>query len=113
HAPGPSTHADTPIEGITMIRSTFLKAAAVGAAAILALSACGAGSDEAAADTIKVGALAVPAGDMLKHVSEVLAPKEGLTVDYKEFSDYNTPDAALSDGDIDANLFQNSTFMET
>ncbi|MFB9163411.1 MetQ/NlpA family ABC transporter substrate-binding protein [Arthrobacter psychrochitiniphilus] len=95
-----------------MIRSTMLKAAAVGVAAILSLTACGAGS-ESAADTIKVGALAVPAGDMLKYVSKELAPKDGLSVDYKEFSDYNTPNAALSDGDIDANLFQNTTFMET
>ncbi|WP_159707265.1 MetQ/NlpA family ABC transporter substrate-binding protein [Arthrobacter sp. 18067] len=97
-----------------MIRSTVFKAAAVGIAAALALTACGgASSSSTAADTIKVGALAVPAGDMLKHVSKELAAKEGLTVEYKEFSDYNTPNAALTDGDIDANLFQNTTFMET
>lgn len=97
-----------------MLRSTMLKAVAVGVAAVFSLTACGAGSDSSsAADTIKVGALAVPAGDMLKHVSKELAPKEGLNVEYKEFSDYNTPNAALSDGDIDANLFQNTTFMET
>lgn len=96
-----------------MIRSTILKAAAVGVAAVFALTACGSNSGTPAADTIKVGALAVPAGDMLKHVAKELAPAEGLTVDYKEFSDYNTPNAALSDGDIDANLFQNTTFMET
>jgi len=98
-----------------MFRAQILKAAATGAAAILALSACGAGSASqgGAAETIKVGALAVPAGDMLKQVQRELAPKQGLTVEYKEFSDYNTPNAAVSDGDIDANLFQNTTFMET
>ncbi|MDQ0864248.1 MetQ/NlpA family ABC transporter substrate-binding protein [Arthrobacter globiformis] len=96
-----------------MIRSTILKAAAAGAAAVLALSACGSPSSSTASETIKVGALAVPAGDMLKHVQRELAPKEGLTVEYKEFSDYNTPNPAVSDGDIDANLFQNTTFMET
>lgn len=96
-----------------MLRSTFFKAAAVGVAAIFALTACGSGQDASSADTIKVGALAVPAGDMLKHVAKELAPKDGLTLDYKEFSDYNTPNAALSDGDIDANLFQNTTFLET
>jgi D-methionine transport system substrate-binding protein len=96
-----------------MIRSTILKAAAAGAAAVLALSACGGPSSSSASETIKVGALAVPAGDMLKHVQRELAPKEGLTVEYKEFSDYNTPNPAVSDGDIDANLFQNTTFMET
>ena len=96
-----------------MFRSHVLKAAATGVAAILALSACGAGTSTSSAETIKVGALAVPAGDMLKHVQRELTAKEGLTVDYKEFSDYNTPNPAVSDGDIDANLFQNTTFMET
>lgn len=96
-----------------MIRSNILKAAALGAAAILAQSACGGGSSSAASETIKVGALAVPAGDMLKHVQRELAPKEGLTVEYKEFSDYNTPNPAVSDGGIDANLSQNTTFLAT
>ena len=96
-----------------MFRSHILKAAVTGVAAILALSACGASTSSSPAETIKVGALAVPAGDMLKHVQRELAAKEGLTVDYKEFSDYNTPNPAVSDGDIDANLFQNTTFMET
>lgn len=96
-----------------MIRTPVLKAAAAGIAAILALSACGSSSSADASSTITVGALAVPAGDMLKHVKRELAEAEGLTVEYKEFSDYNTPNPAVSDGDIDANLFQNTTFMET
>lgn len=29
------------------------------------------------------------------------------------FTDYNTPNTALADGSIDANLFQNATFLET
>ncbi len=84
----------------------------------LALAACGAGDDDggpsgADSDTIRVGALAVPAGDMLNFVAEELAADEGLTVEFVEFSDYNTPNPALTDGDVDANLFQNTTFMET
>jgi D-methionine transport system substrate-binding protein len=85
----------------------------------LALAACGGGGDDdgatsgADSDTIRVGALAVPAGDMLRFVAEELAAEEGLTVEWEEFSDYNTPNPALTDGDIDANLFQNTTFMET
>lgn len=95
-----------------MFRSPFLKAAVTGVAAVLALSACGASTSASSAETIKVGALAVPAGDMLKHAQRELGPKEGLTVEYTEFSDYNTPNPALSAGDTDANLFQNTTFME-
>lgn len=91
------------------------------AVAALALSGCGgSASSTATADasstslgTVRVGALAVPAGDMLQHLSEDLAPAAGLTVDYVEFSDYNTPDPALADGDVEANLFQNQTFLDT
>ena len=84
--------------------------------AALALAACGGGDDggsSADSDTIRVGALAVPAGDMLSYVAEELAEDEGLTVEWVEFSDYNTPNPAVVDGDVDANLFQNTTFMET
>lgn len=90
----------------------------VAVVAALALTACGGGDDDGAAsdaesDTIRVAALAVPAGDMLRFVAEELAPAEGLTVEFVEFSDYNTPNPAVVDGDADANLFQNTTFMET
>jgi D-methionine transport system substrate-binding protein len=91
---------------------------AVAAAATLALglSACAPASDaEAPTDgslgTIKVGALATPAGDILKYVADNLAADAGLTVEFVEFTDYNTPNTALSSGAVDANLFQNETFL--
>lgn len=93
--------------------------AAAGALA-LGLTACaGSGSDsgsDASGDglgTLKVGALPVPAGDILKWVSDNLAEDAGLTIEWQEFTDYNTPNPALSDGSIDANLFQNQTFLDT
>ncbi|MGM7679670.1 MetQ/NlpA family ABC transporter substrate-binding protein [Microbacterium sp. A94] len=101
--------------------SSLTRGIAIAAAGALALglTAC-AGSDSApAADgseglgTLKVGALPVPAGDILKWVSENLAEEKGLTIEWQEFTDYNTPNPALSDGSIDANLFQNSTFLDT
>lgn len=42
-----------------------------------------------------------------------LAADASLDIVFQEFTDYNTPNAALSDGSIDANLFQNTTFLET
>lgn len=63
--------------------------------------------------TIRVGALPVPAGDMLTWVDENLAEEAGLDIEWVEFTDYNTPNPALTDGSTEANLFQNSTFMET
>ncbi|HWR86029.1 MAG TPA: MetQ/NlpA family ABC transporter substrate-binding protein [Rhodoglobus sp.] len=86
----------------------------------LGLAACAGGDAEPAADqpsgdglgTITVGALATPAGDILNFIQDELAADAGLTVEFVEFTDYNTPNTALSDGSIDANLFQNTTFLE-
>ena len=101
--------------------SSLTRGIAIAAAGFLAigLTSC-AGADTApAADgseglgTLKVGALPVPAGDMLKWISDNLAEEAGLTIEWQEFTDYNTPNPALSDGSVDANLFQNTTFLET
>ena len=98
-------------------RNARLAGAAVVTVLALGLTACSsdgaADSDSGSLGTIKVGALATPAGDILNFVSENLADDAGLTIEYTEFTDYNTPNVALSDGSIDANLFQNLTFLET
>jgi D-methionine transport system substrate-binding protein len=101
----------------------IVAAVATAALSLTALAACsttsdspsdaGSGSGSGDLGTIKVGALATPAGDILKFVSDNLADDAGLTIEFTEFTDYNTPNTALSDGSIDANLFQNSTFLET
>ncbi|MCH1881890.1 MetQ/NlpA family ABC transporter substrate-binding protein [Agrococcus sp. ARC_14] len=86
--------------------------------AVVALAACSTGGQTEAPEdgtlgTIRVGALPVPAGDMLTWVDENLAEEAGLDIEWVEFTDYNTPNPALTDGSTEANLFQNSTFMET
>ncbi|WP_306233256.1 MetQ/NlpA family ABC transporter substrate-binding protein [Agrococcus beijingensis] len=87
--------------------------------AVAALAACSspAAAPEAPEDgslgTIRVGALPVPAGDLLTWVDENLAEEAGLDIEWVEFTDYNTPNPALTDGSTEANLFQNATFMET
>jgi D-methionine transport system substrate-binding protein len=98
-------------------RSRRLAGVAVALSALIGLSACAATpATEKASDgnlgTITVGALATPAGDILKFVQDNLAADAGLEVKFTEFTDYNTPNAALADGSIDANLFQNSTFLK-
>ena len=86
-------------------------------AATLALGLTACGSDESSegdgSGPLTVGALPVPAGDMLNFVQSDLAPEADLELEYTEFSDYNTPNPALVEGSLDANLFQNTTFMET
>ncbi|MGM7668251.1 MetQ/NlpA family ABC transporter substrate-binding protein [Microbacterium sp. A93] len=101
--------------------SSLTRAVAITAAGVLALglTACASSEPTPAADgseglgTLKVGALPVPAGDMLEWISENLAEEKGLTIEWQTFTDYNTPNPALSDGSVDANLFQNSTFLDT
>lgn len=85
---------------------------------VAALAACSSGApaeapEDGSLGTIRVGALPVPAGDMLTWVDENLAADAGLDIEWVEFTDYNTPNPALTDGSTDANLFQNTTFMET
>ncbi|HIY67299.1 MAG TPA: MetQ/NlpA family ABC transporter substrate-binding protein [Candidatus Agrococcus pullicola] len=83
-------------------------------AAVIALAACSSGADGGdELETIRVGALPVPAGDMLQFVDENLAEEAGLSIEYVEFNDYNTPNPALTDGSTEANLFQNTDFMDT
>ena len=105
------------------LRKRLAGAAAIAAASLL-LAACSSSapeststnagaSDVADLGTIKVGALATPAGDILKFISDNLAADAGLKIEYTEFTDYNTPNSALADGSIDANLFQNATFLKT
>ncbi|MGX9133068.1 MetQ/NlpA family ABC transporter substrate-binding protein [Rummeliibacillus sp. JY-2-4R] len=84
-----------------------------------ALAACG-GGDNAKKDTnkatetknIKIGATAGPYSDMLKKAIVPELEKKGYKVDVVEFSDYIQPNKALDSGDIDANLFQHSVYLE-
>lgn len=98
-------------------RNKRLAGAAIAATLTVALSACATQGTEPAAEdggdlgTVRVGALAVPAGELLTWVDENLAPEAGLDIEWVEFTDYNTPNTALSNGEIDANLFQNTTFL--
>jgi D-methionine transport system substrate-binding protein len=102
---------------LTTIRSKRLAGAAAAVAALtLGLTACAGSSDTGSTEdglgTIRVGALATPAGDILDFIQDELAEEAGLTVEFVEFTDYNTPNTALVDGSVDANLFQNTTFLE-
>ncbi|QTX04241.1 MetQ/NlpA family ABC transporter substrate-binding protein [Agromyces archimandritae] len=98
-----------------MNRLTKTLAGLAAAATAIALAGCaGGGSDDAGEGlgTLKVGATAVPAGEILAFVRDELAADAGLTLEIQEYTDYNTPDQALSQGANDANLFQHGPFLE-
>lgn len=85
------------------------------AASALALTACGSEENETTGEPskdIKLGATAGPYSDMLKQAIVPGLEEKGYTVELVEFSDYIQPNIALDGGDIDANLFQHSIYLE-
>ncbi|MET4079006.1 MetQ/NlpA family ABC transporter substrate-binding protein [Janibacter sp. UYMM211] len=103
---------------MTASRTTRLLALTAGAA--LALSACGAGSDDAegpaagsdGVTTLTVGASSTPHAKILEYVDEELAPDAKLDLDITVFDDYVQPNVQLSEGTLDANYFQHLPYYE-
>ncbi len=75
-----------------------------------ALTACG--NEAADEKVIKVGASPAPHAEILEIAKEVLAA-DGWTLEIVEFTDYVLPNEALSSGDIDANYFQHTPYLDT
>ncbi|MGW6024513.1 MetQ/NlpA family ABC transporter substrate-binding protein [Streptomyces sp. NPDC055099] len=89
--------------------------AAAGALALtLGLTACGSGSGSGGGDgdTLTVGATPTPAGEVLTYIKQNLAEKKGLDLRITEFTDYVTPNTALQEGSLDANLYQHTPYLE-
>lgn len=63
--------------------------------------------------TLKLGVLAVVSEEVLKFIQDNFAANAGLDIQLVKFSDLVQPNAALKDGQIDANFFQHSPFMHT
>ncbi|MBH0023899.1 MetQ/NlpA family ABC transporter substrate-binding protein [Salinibacterium sp. SWN248] len=103
-----------------MSRSKFFSLSTVAAAGVLALTlaGCSAPAEEAApADgtlgSLTVGATATPAGEIVQFVIDSgQAEAAGLELDIVEFTDYTTPNPALSEGSLDVNLFQHAPFLD-
>mgnify|MGYP000081425753 CR=1 FL=1 len=81
------------------------------------LAACG-GSDDAANDdsnkeeiTLKIGASPTPHAEILNAAKDELAEK-GIKLDIVEFTDYVQPNLATESGDLDANYFQHTPYLE-
>lgn len=70
---------------------------------------CGGKNDE---KTITIGASPTPHAEILQIVKEELA-KEGWTLEITVFNDYVQPNTAVEDGDLDANYFQHTPYLNT
>lgn len=85
------------------------------AALTLGLAACGDDNSSATGEEtkeIKLGATAGPYSDMLSKAIIPQLEEKGYEVELVEFSDYIQPNKALDNGDIDANLFQHTIYLE-
>jgi len=71
-----------------------------------------ANSNAGATTEIIVGASPTPHAEILNAAKEVLADA-GYTLTVKEFSDYVIPNTALADGELDANYFQHTPYLNT
>ena len=92
------------------------KALIIVLALVIALSSlAGCGSEEAAPveDTvIKVGASSTPHAEILESVKDALAA-EGYTLEVVVFDDYILPNKGLTDGELDANYFQHTPYLNS
>lgn len=61
--------------------------------------------------TLTVGATPNPHAEILAQVKDDLAT-EGIDLVVKEYSDYVVPNTAVEEGDLDANYFQHTPYME-
>ncbi len=81
---------------------------------VLALTAClfGCGKKADDAKTIVVGASSTPHAEILEQVKAALA-EQGYTLEIKVFDDYVTPNTALDSGELDANYFQHTPYLNS
>ncbi|MBR2481833.1 MAG: metal ABC transporter substrate-binding protein [Oscillospiraceae bacterium] len=87
---------------------------------VLSLVACGGGEDAAtdggddaaALTTITVGASSTPHAEILEQVKESLAA-DGYDLKIVVYDDYVLPNTALNDGELDANYFQHTPYLES
>ncbi len=63
-------------------------------------------------NTIKVGTIAGPETQLMEVAKQVALKKYGLNIQIVQFSDYTMPNAALSEGSIDANMFQHVPYLD-
>lgn len=90
----------------------LLGLASVALASTLLLAACG-GSKSASNDSkLKVGIMTLddatePVWDKVKE----LAKDKGVEIELVEFTDYNQPNEALQNGEVDVNAFQHKYFL--
>lgn len=86
---------------------------------VLGLTACGSNNAVGNNDTtgteekktITIGASATPHSEILEKVKPILEEK-GYTLDVQVFNDYVIPNTSVEEGELDANFFQHTPYLE-
>ncbi|MBE5829952.1 MAG: ABC transporter substrate-binding protein [Butyrivibrio sp.] len=95
-----------------MKKNVFVSLVLAATLAVSALTGCGAGAADSAADkTIKVGATPVPHAEILDNIVKEVLAEDGWTLETVVFSDYVLPNTSLEEGELDANYFQTLGYM--
>lgn len=79
----------------------------IGFVNLFSLSSCKSQSES----KLKVAATSVPHAEILEQIKPELA-KEHIYLDIIVVEDYNTPNRALNEGEVDANFFQHRPFLD-
>ncbi|MBR5783498.1 MAG: MetQ/NlpA family ABC transporter substrate-binding protein [Clostridia bacterium] len=79
--------------------------------ALVTLSLC-VGCTQKDENTIIVGASATPHAEILETVKPILE-EQGYKLEIKVYDDYILPNTATEDGDLDANYFQHTPYLES
>jgi D-methionine transport system substrate-binding protein len=70
------------------------------------------GSTDSKTDkVIKIGVTPKPHEEIV-NIAKPLLEKEGYTVEITEFNDYNQPNTAVQEGDLDANFYQHTPYLK-
>ena len=64
-----------------------------------------------AIETVTVAATPVPHAEILEQIKPILE-KEGYKLEIKEFTDYVLPNLAVDNGEVDANFFQHTPYLD-
>jgi D-methionine transport system substrate-binding protein len=97
-------------------RTLFASGAGLAALTVTGCGLVGGGSDgpeeKDGVTTIKIGASPKPHAEILQFVQDKLAADAKLSLKITPYTDYQIPNSALNDGDIDANYYQTKPFLD-
>lgn len=91
---------------------SFASAFIAATLSVLALAGCNNASKPAEKTVIKVGATSTPHGEILEYIKEDLA-EQGYDLQITIYDDYVLPNKALADGELDANYFQHTPYLDS